>query len=57
LERREYGTTHRELLTLGEWLLAEHCPVVAMERTGVSWRPVLRLGGLLLRKERWVKIE
>jgi transposase len=40
LERREYGTTHRALLTLGAWLLAEHCPIVAMESTGVYWHPV-----------------
>src|SRR5919199_2413838 len=43
LERREYGPTHSELLTLGEWLLAEHCPIVAMESTGVYWRPVYHL--------------
>jgi len=43
LERREYGTTHSALLTLGEWLLAEHCPMVAMESTGASWRPVSHL--------------
>lgn len=43
LERREYGTTHSEWLTLGEWLLAEHCPIVAMESTGVYWRPVYHL--------------
>jgi transposase len=43
LERREDGTTHSELLTLGEWLLAEHCPIVAMESTGVYWRPVYHL--------------
>jgi hypothetical protein len=39
LERREYGTTHSALLTLGEWLLAKHCPVVAMESTGVYTPP------------------
>ena len=39
LERREYGTTQSELLTLGEWLLAEHCPIVAMESTGVYTPP------------------
>ena len=33
LERREYGTTYSALLTLGEWLLDEHCPVVAIKPT------------------------
>jgi transposase len=25
---------------LAEWLVERHCPVVAMESTGVYWQPV-----------------
>ncbi len=37
---RTFGTTTRELLCLREWLLAEGCTHVAMESTGVYWKPV-----------------
>jgi transposase len=37
---RSFGTTTRELLQLREWLLAEGCTHVAMESTGVYWKPV-----------------
>ena len=40
LERREFGTTYGELLALSDWLAAHACPVVALESTGVYWRPV-----------------
>jgi transposase len=36
----EYGTTYRELIAFRPWLQAQQCPVVAMESTGVSWKPV-----------------
>jgi transposase len=39
-EVRAFGTTTSALLTLLEWLVEQHCPVVAMERTGVYWRPI-----------------
>ena len=39
-EIREFGTTLSALLLLLEWLVAQHCPVVAMESTGVYWKPV-----------------
>jgi transposase len=39
-ELRECGTTYPELLALSDWLIEHHCPVVAMESTGVYWRPV-----------------
>jgi transposase len=35
-----FGTTTRELLSLREWLLAEACTHVAMESTGVYWKPI-----------------
>ena len=37
---RTFGTTTRELLTLREWLLSEGCTHVAVESTGVYWKPV-----------------
>ena len=37
---RTFDTTTRELLKLREWLLAEGCTHVAMESTGVYWKPV-----------------
>src|ERR671926_415021 len=39
-ERRDLGTTYAELLALSDWLMESHCPVVALESTGVYWRPV-----------------
>jgi transposase len=37
---RTFGTTTRELLALREWLLSQGCTHVAMESTGVYWKPV-----------------
>ena len=37
---RSFGTTTRELLSLRDWLLAQGCRRVAMESTGVYWKPV-----------------
>src|SRR5712692_2393880 len=37
---RTFGTTTRELLGLREWLLSEGCTHVAMESTGVYWKPI-----------------
>ena len=37
---RTFGTTTRELVSLREWLLPEGCTHVAMESTGVYWKPV-----------------
>lgn len=39
-EIREFGTFTDELIELREWLIAGHCLIVAMESTGVYWRPV-----------------
>ena len=39
-EIREVGTFTDELTELREWLLANNCPIVAMESTGIYWRPV-----------------
>ena len=39
-EGREFATTSTSLLALSDWLVEPHGPVVAMESTGVSWKPV-----------------
>jgi transposase len=42
-EYRTYGTTTQELLELLEWLLSQDCSHVALEGTGVYWKPVFNL--------------
>jgi transposase len=42
-ELREFGTTTVELLALRDWLMAWGVSVVAMESTGVYWKPVFYL--------------
>jgi hypothetical protein len=37
---RTFGTTTREQVGLREWLLSEGCTHVAMESTGVYWKPI-----------------
>ena len=37
---RTFGTTTRELVALREWLLSQGCTQLAMESTGVYWKPV-----------------
>jgi transposase len=39
-EGREFATTSTSLLTLSDGLVDQHCPVGAMESTGVYWKPV-----------------
>jgi len=38
-----FATTTRGLLQLADWLAAHRCDVVAMEATGVYWKPVWHL--------------
>ena len=38
-EVRNFATTTRELLALAYWLAAAGCTHVAMESTGVYWKP------------------
>lgn len=40
---RSYGTMSEELSALSDWLTAEGVTVVAMESTGVYWKPVYNL--------------
>jgi transposase len=42
-ETRTFGTTTRELLRLTDWLTTAGCTHVAMESTGVYWRPVYHI--------------
>lgn len=42
-ELRTFGTTTRQLLALRDWLAAFGVTVVAMESTGVYWKPVYYL--------------
>jgi transposase len=46
---RTFGTTTQQLLSLRQWLLSEGCTHVAMESTGVYWKPVYAVleGGAL----------
>ena len=37
---RTFGTTTRGLLELGDWLAERRVTAVAMEGTGVYWKPV-----------------
>jgi transposase len=39
-EGREFATTSPSLLALSDWLVDQHCTVVAMESKGVYWKPV-----------------
>lgn len=56
----KFGTTTRELLRLGDWLVGLGVTAVAMESTGVFWKPVWNLLedrglGLMLVNARHVK--
>ena len=42
-EIRTFGTMTADLLELADWLRAAACPAVAMEATGVYWKPVWNL--------------
>ncbi len=42
-EVRSFATTTQGLLALGDWLASHRCTHVAMEATGVYWKPVWHL--------------
>lgn len=42
-EIREYRTMTRDILSLGDWLSELHVTHVAMESTGVFWKPIYNL--------------
>src|SRR5471030_936179 len=39
-EVRTFGTATKDLLALADWLTAHGCTHVAMESTGVYWKPI-----------------
>ena len=39
-ELREFRAFRDDLIQLRDWLLEHDCPIVAMESTGIYWRPV-----------------
>ena len=42
-ELREFGTTTGEIKQLGNWLIEEGSQMIAMESTGVYWKPLYNL--------------
>jgi transposase len=42
-ETRHWGTMTRDLLAMAEWLAAERVTHVAMESTGVFWKPIYNI--------------
>jgi len=46
-ELREFGTTTGEIRVLADWLLADNCEMIAMESTGVYWKPLYNLFELM----------
>lgn len=42
-DRRTFGTTTADLLALRDWLMAHGCTHVAMESTGVYWKPIWQI--------------
>jgi transposase len=42
-ETRTFSTMTADLLTLADWLSEEGCTHVAMESTGVYWKPIYNL--------------
>jgi transposase len=49
-EMRTFGTTLADLYLLRDWLTASGCQAVAMESTGVYWRPIWNV---LEEEEQW----
>jgi transposase len=47
---RTFGTTTNDLLAVADWLRATGCTHVAMEATGVYWKPVVRHEALIDRE-------
>lgn len=46
-ELREFGTTTSEIKTLANWLIESGCEMIAMESTGVFWKPLYNLFELM----------
>jgi len=46
-ELREFGTMTNEIKVLANWLLEAECEMIAMESTGVFWKPLYNLFELM----------
>lgn len=46
-ELREFGTTTSEIKSLANWLTESGCEMIAMESTGVFWKPLYNLFELM----------
>jgi len=46
-ELRQFGTTTGEIKELARWLSQEGCEMIAMESTGVYWKPLYNLFELM----------
>ena len=44
---REFGTTTSEIKSLATWLTESGCEMIAMESTGVFWKPLYNLFELM----------
>jgi transposase len=42
-EVRTFGTMTDDILALRQWLLNHRCPIIALESTGVYWKPLFNL--------------
>lgn len=42
-EIRSYGTMTESLLEMADWLVSNNCQAVAMESTGVYWKPIYNI--------------
>ncbi len=42
-ELRQFSTMTNEILMMKEWLKASGCTHIAMESTGVYWKPIFHL--------------
>ena len=42
-EIRSFGTMTQDIMALSDWLVAAGCTHVAMESTGVYWKPVFNI--------------
>ena len=43
----EFGTTTKDIKSLANWLLEQDCEMIAMESTGVYWKPLYNLFELM----------
>jgi transposase len=44
-EVRVFGTMTRDIVALGDWLKEAGCTIIAMESTGVFWKPIFNILG------------